>query len=86
MIVENKEFTLGLAHEMANEFLVAFGKESQKLIGKDDPAEHIYLLIHTVGYITRRSLDLVENYAKIYGIEKLDKKITAEWLAEIVKD
>jgi phosphosulfolactate synthase (CoM biosynthesis protein A) len=85
-IVENKQATLEQASQLSLELLEYIGKKCQTSSSEDDPAEHIYLAIHTISALNARVCLALEQYGKIYGIGKLDADTIHDLIKTIAKE
>ena len=52
----------------------------------EDPAEQIYLVLHTIALLSFKSIASLEGYCKIYNIEKLNKSELKKWLKMIIDE
>jgi hypothetical protein len=89
MIVKDKEATIRHAEDISNDVLQVFLKASEQQnsdIEPFDPAEQIYLFIHSLAKINAKIILSLEGYGKIYAIPGLDKPIIRKWLDEIVDE
>jgi hypothetical protein len=85
MIVEDKEKTIQKADEIAIEALKFISKQMEEYSCIDDPAEQVYLAVHTIGNLTARMCETLDGYSKTYGIERMDKKTVLKWINAIIK-
>jgi hypothetical protein len=85
-IVENKEASLNKANEIASKLITFISTEMKSFECEDDPAEQIYVGVHTVGILIAKLCFSLNEYGKIYGIPKLTVKAVHEWVAEIAKE
>lgn len=83
MIVENKDLTLQKANDIANNLLQFIGKESKEFNCEDDPAEHIYLMLHIAAILNSKICMVLEEQGKTYGIDKLTCQAVKSWIEAI---
>jgi len=86
MIVRDKQATLEKANEIASILMKRLQKEVRTFECDDDPAEQIYLAIHTISNLIYRACFILQGYAQTYGIETLTIDIIYNWITEIAKE
>jgi hypothetical protein len=87
MIVRDKEKSIEQANYIAdmimdnlNESLLDFDQDG------DDPAEHIYLVVHIIGNLIFKICFTLEGYGQVYGIKKMDKEMIKKWINTITEE
>jgi hypothetical protein len=83
MVVKDTDVTRKLADKTATEILEIIKLASFTSDFPDDPAEHIYYIVHTIGSLMGKVCYVLEEYGKIYGIEGLKSKICSDWIISI---
>jgi len=73
MIVADKSKTLEHANEIAYKIMQLVKEEVLKYQCEDDPAENIYLVIHTISILTATICSILEAFSKTHGIKKMDR-------------
>jgi len=86
MIVENRTRTIEKAHEIKKKLLHLIEKEIKRYNCDDDPAEHIYLIVHTLSNFLSTMLVIVEGYGKTYAIPSLTVDKLTEWMSQLSKE
>lgn len=74
-VVKDKQATLEFANKLANHLIQEMAERAQKFYGDNDPAEHIYLMCHTLGNLTAKMCIALEGYGKVYGIPSLTASV-----------
>jgi hypothetical protein len=85
-IVKDKMATILRADEIAAKLADIIKKEADDFDCDDDPAEFIYLTIHTMGNLLAKICVSLEGYGHTYGIPSLTIKAIQEWVKVIMKD
>lgn len=86
MIVADKEASIEKANEISHKLLSLITDEAKDFKCEDDPAENIYLVIHTVGSLMSKVAIALQGYGEIYGIEKLLPETSIEWISAISRE
>ena len=71
MIVSDKKATVYKANEMSKNLLEVVSKEIMDFKCIDDPAENIYLVIHTISILSVKLFMALESYCNTYGISNI---------------
>lgn len=50
------------------------------------PGEHLYFYVHAIARINVKFILTLDGYAKVYGIEKLDKTVAKKWIDAITNE
>lgn len=86
MIVKDKQETLDRASIISNKVIEFLINEMKNFNLDDDPAEYIYLWIHTIASIFAKLCVSLDGYGKIYVIPNLDINKIYEWVNLITKE
>lgn len=88
MIVKDKVATIERASILADTLMTYIARHCLVSTSEhdDDPAEHIYMTIHAFGILAMRICFTLEEYCKIYGIEKLSAEKMEEWLRVVIAE
>jgi hypothetical protein len=86
MIVENKEKSLYKADEISKKIMSLISNELKEFNPSDDPAEQIYICLHTVGILLTKIVTVLVGYGKIYNIKGLNEDIIYKWIGIIAKE
>lgn len=86
MIIANKAESILKANEISNKLMEIIMAEIRNFECEDDPAENIYLIVHTLSIITSKFCLVLENYSTIYGIENMNKQAAYEWIESATKE
>lgn len=84
-IIKDAQKTLNIANDISNILLNDMLKACQEHIPglEDDPADMFYIMAHTLGGFIFKAKKTMSEYAKIYGIEKMDYQKFHEWVQSI---
>lgn len=86
MIVADKEFSLKKADEISLKLIESFSKEIRELKCEDEPAENIYISIHTVCNFAARIILGLHEYIKSHGVEIMTEDVMKEWIQLVIKE
>lgn len=86
MIVKDKQKIYEQSEVIANKILKFLVEECKLPCNANDPAEQIYLLLHTIARMNVKSIFALEGYAKIYGIGEMDKDSIHLWIDSITQE
>lgn len=86
MIVANKEKSIALANELSKKLLAIMTEELKNFDCPDDPAEQVYLGVHTVAALFARVCISIDNFGRIYGIPKMTPEIIISWINSVAKE
>lgn len=86
MIVKDREKSIATAHSISGDLLEMITKELKDFSGEDDPAEQIYLGLHTIGSLLARMCISIRNYGEVYNIENLNIEAIKGWIDIIFKE
>lgn len=84
-IVKDKKFTMDFAHEVTKKLIDVVCQEGKVFNVDDDPAEHVYLILHVVGFFMSKMAMSLEGFAQIYGINGLTTEKSMEIMTDISK-
>lgn len=80
MVVENTELIRETANQISDKLLLLVKDNVTNPAINDDPAESIYLMLHTLSSFLAKSITTLCAYRKIYGIEKLCSEDIMDWV------
>lgn len=83
MIIKDKELTLKEANNIADLLMKIIRKKITKFNTDDDPAEHIYLILHTLSNLHAKMLISLSGYGETYAIEHLSVDLLKKWIEKI---
>jgi hypothetical protein len=83
MIVKDRVLTHEKARDIATKIIETISKESTLFNDEGDPAEQIYLFVHTIATLNAQFIMSMDGYAKIYGIPNFDGKVFREWVKKV---
>jgi|ERR1044071_3083898 hypothetical protein len=86
MIVSNKETSISKANELSGELIELIGKRCMEHQGDDDPAENVYLFVHTIGLLNTKVCIALQNYSYVYGIDKMTKETIFDWIKTLTSE
>lgn len=86
MIVKDKQKTIERSNDISKKIITLIQNESLAYDYHDDPAEITYLNIHVLGNLISKMCIVLERYAEIYVIEKMDRKRVYEWIKMISRE
>jgi len=71
VIVSDKKATVYKANEIAKQILDIVSREITDFKCIDDPAENVYLVIHTISILSTKLFMALEKYCNTYGVENM---------------
>ena len=80
MIVADKEKSINKANEISSKIIEMITLECSHFEFEDDPAESIYLMVHTLSILTITMCATLEKYSLTYGIEEMKKEDIYLWI------
>lgn len=86
MIVRDKQATIEKANEIAGILMKRMQKEARTFKCDDDPAEQVYLAVHTMGNLIYRICFTLGGYGETYNITGLTPEIVHDWIIAIFKE
>jgi hypothetical protein len=86
VIIANKSDSILKANEIAHKIMQLIKEEVLKYQCEDDPAENIYLVIHTISIVTLTICSILEAFSKTHGIDKMDKTTIYNWIESATRE